>query len=123
MKKTGTILRTAICAVLMFSSLLFAAVEGFNLFSGDWKLFENEGVAFFQTAAKILLSLFCFAVCLSVMIRKDKPALWEGIMLLGMTLSAAPFVSNNLGWLFVALAALFMISELLMGKTHRKHHG
>lgn len=111
MKKTLILLHIAVCALFMLSSLLFAAIEIFQLFSGDWKLFENEILAFMQIAAKILLSFYCFAISIRAVIRNKQPFLFEGIQLLLITLSAAPFVSNNFGWLFVVPAALFLISD------------
>lgn len=112
MKKIASVLRALLCGLMLLSALAFTAVALWQLFSQDWKLFENVYLALGQVLAKLLLSLFCFTLSLRALIRGNSPCFWEGIFLLGITLAAAPFVSNQLGWLLALPSAGFLLLEL-----------
>lgn len=111
MKKVRIWLRMIVCVLFMLSAVVFASIEGLLLFSDDWKLFENDRLAFVQLIAKILLCLYCFTINLRATLKRKQSDLWSGIQLLGVTLAAAPFLSNHLGVPFAVLAVLFLISE------------
>lgn len=111
MKTAGNLIRIAGCILFMISSVLFMAVSGWQLFSGDWRLFENNLPALVHMLIKLLLSLYCLALSLKAAFRKNGTALWEGIQLLAVSLTAAPLVSNRLGWLFVLFSAPVLLSD------------
>lgn len=111
MKRIRVLLRIFVCVLLMLSALVFAAIEGWQLFSGDWRLYENDSLALAQIIVKIMLCLYCFGVSLRGALLRNEPWLWGGLQLLGITLAAAPFVSNHLGDVFVLPAVLFLISD------------
>lgn len=111
MKKIRLLLHNVVCVLFMLSSLVFVTVGGWQLFSGDWTLFENDSLALAQIVAKIVLSTYCFAISLRALLRRKQSCLWTGVQLFGVALAAAPFVSNHLGYLFVLLAVLFLLLE------------
>lgn len=111
MKKAVYALRVAICALLMLSALVFAAIEGWQLASADWALFENHRLVLVQTTARLIMALYCFGICLNAVLRKKQSFAWEGLRLLAVALAAAPFVSNYLGWAVACPALLLLISD------------
>lgn len=111
MKKLGILLRIAVCALLVLSGVGVIAVAGWQLVSGDWKLFENDIWALIQIFAKILLSVYCIGIALKAIYQKKGACLWTAVRLFAVSLVAAPFPSNHLGWLFVLPAFLFLLLQ------------
>lgn len=117
MKRIRLLLHSVMCILFMLSAFVFVTIGGWQLLSGDWTLFENDQLALVQIVAKIMLSLYCFVISLRAVLRRKKSCLWAGVQLLGITLAAAPFISNHLGYLFVVFAVLFLLSELNVWTT------
>lgn len=120
MKKVKTVLRIFLCALFILGGLVFGAIQGFQILSGDWRLFENQGLALIQYLAKCLLALYCLGISLAAAIRYRQSCLWTGAQLLAITLASAPFVSNGLGWPFVGLAVLLLLTQLPARKPFPK---
>lgn len=112
MKKIGSLLRIVICSLFLLSALVFTVIEGWQLLSGDWRLFENDHLALAQNVVRLLLCLYCFWLSLHCILGKKPSYSWEGAQLLGISLAAAPFVSNHLALPFILLAALLLLLEL-----------
>lgn len=111
MKKALRIFRIIICVIGMAASLFFVFTEGLMLITGDWKLFENESLALIRYFIRLLFSVFAFAICFIAVWKKNRSFWREGLCLLIVSLSVAPFVSNCLGWCMALLCVLFLLSE------------
>lgn len=111
MKKAWTFLRISICSLCMLTALIFVCIEGWLLFSGDWKLFENDLLVVFQLCARLLAALLASATSLMAALQRKPSFLREGSCMLILSLASLPFISNQLGWSFVVLSVLFLLSD------------
>jgi hypothetical protein len=113
-------MKTVILSLRILSAVLVAAValalvivEGALLISGDFLLYERPVAAFLRLSVRLILPTATLIIALLSIIRRRSRYLFEGFCLLGSTALTAPFLSNHFGLYFIALAALFTLSQLL----------
>lgn len=111
MKRSNRIVRNGICILCMLTALIFLVIEGWLLFAGDWKLFENHTLAAVQASLRVLVTLAAFLLSTWAFVRKERNFVWAGAGFLAASVLSLPFVSNGIGWIFVILSALFLLSE------------
>lgn len=116
MKKLIFTLRTVSGTLLALVALVFAVIEATLLVTLDFALYENQFIAFIQLALRLILALAALALGILSLAKLKRSFLFEGICLVASTVIMIPFVSNNFGIYFSAVAALFLISHLLFHK-------
>lgn len=116
MKKLIFTLRTVSGTLLALVALIFAVIEATLLVTLDFALYENQFIAFIQLALRLILAMAALALGILSLAKLKRAFLFEGICLIASTAIMIPFVSNNFGIYFFAVAALFLISHLLFHK-------
>lgn len=111
MKKAYDILRSCVLILCVLVALVFLAVEGWLLLSGDWKLFEYPGLACMQLVLRIALLLPGLLVCCFALVRKDRSFVAAGLGFLAASVIAVFSLSNGLGWALVLLSGLFLLTD------------
>lgn len=113
MKKFCRIYPAVSAGLVMLVSLVFVVLEGTLLFTGDFLLYEWQLLAFLQRILRFLLPAAAFAVGLLFFLKRQRSFLPESLTILLCTAAAAPFIGNSVGFVFIAIAALFIIGCLL----------
>lgn len=116
MKKLTFTLRTVSGTLLALVALVFAVIEATLLVTLDFALYENQFIAFIQLALRLILAMAALALGILSLAKLKRSFLFEGICLIASTAIMIPFVSNNFGIYFFAVAALFLISHLIFHK-------
>ncbi len=114
MKKCSWLINLFVAALISLVGLVFLFLEGRLLLSGDWLLHEMKLLAFFQYLFKTALAAFCLLVGIRVFIKKDKCFLFESIVILAACVAMAPFITNGFPLYFIALATVFILSNLFV---------
>ena len=120
MRKFGRVFRLITGSLVSLVALVFAVLEVTLLVTLDFALYENQFIAFIQLALRIILALAALALGVLSLVKYKRSFLREGICLTASTAVMIPFVSNNVGLYFTAVAALFALSHLLFHKFGRK---
>ena len=120
MRKLSLALRIVSGALVSLVAFVFAVLEVTLLVTLDFALYENQFIAFIQLALRIILALAALALGVLSLAKPGRSFLREGICLMASTAVMSPFVSNNVGIYFTAVAALFALSHLLFHKFGRK---
>ena len=116
MRKLSFVLRIISGALVSLVAFVFAVLEVTLLVTLDFSLYENRFIAFIQLALRIILALAALALGVLSLVKPGRSFLREGICLLASTAVMIPFVSNNVGLYFTAVATLFLIAHLLFHK-------
>lgn len=120
MRKLSLALRIVSGALVSLVAFVFAVLEVTLLVTLDFALYENQFIAFIQLALRIILALAALALGVLSLVKSGRSFLREGICLLASTAVMIPFISNNVGLYFTAVAALFALSHLLFDKFRAK---
>ena len=120
MRKLSLALRIVSGALVSLVAFVFAVLEVTLLVTLDFALYENRFIAFIQLALRIILALAALALGVLSFVKHKRSFLREGICLTASTAVMIPFVSNNVGLYFTAVAALFLIAHLLFHKFGRE---
>ena len=120
MRKLSLVLRITSGALVTLVAFVFAVLEIALLVTLDFTLYENQFIAFIQLALRIALALAALALGVLSLVKSERSFLREGICLLASTAVMIPFVSNNVGLYFTAVATLFLIAHLLFEKFGRE---
>ena len=116
MKKLTLLLHVVSGVLVALVALVFAILEATLLVTLDFVLYENQVIAFIQLAARLILSLASLALGILSVVKPRRSFLTEGICLVASAAVTIPFISNNFGIYFTAVAAFFLISQLLSRK-------
>ena len=120
MRKLSLVLRIVSGALVSLVAFVFAVLEIALLVTLDFALYENQFIAFIQLALRIILALAALALGVLSLVKPGRSFLREGICLTASTAVMIPFISNNVGLYFTAVAALFALSHLLFDKFGAK---
>jgi hypothetical protein len=120
MRKLSLVLRIVSGALVALVAFVFAVLEVTLLVTLDFALYENQFIAFIQLALRIALALAALALGVLSLVKPGRSFLREGICLTASTAVMIPFVSNNVGLYFTAVAAFFLIAHLLFHKFGRE---
>ena len=120
MRKLSLVLRITSSALVALVAFVFAVLEVTLLVTLDFTLYENQFIAFIQLALRIALALAALALGVLSLVKYKRSFLREGICLTTSTAVMIPFVSNNVGLYFTAMAAIFALSHLLFDKFRAK---
>ena len=120
MRKLSLVLRIVSGALVSLVAFVFAVLEVTLLVTLDFALYENQFIAFIQLALRIILALAALTLGVLSLVKTGRSFLREGICLTASTAVMIPFVSNNVGLYFTAVAALFELSHLLFDKFGAK---
>ena len=112
MKKWSLVLRAASSLPVLLAGLIWAALEGFLLFSGDWLLYENQALAFIQEGLKWMMAVLALYQGGRGVLWPDRPAAFGGICMFAASAAAAPLMSNGFGLYFCLAAAIFLLCHL-----------
>ena len=119
MRKLSLVLRIVSGALIALVAFVFAVLDVTLLVTLDFTLYENQFIAFIQLALRIALALAALALGVLSLVKPGRSFLREGICLTASTAVMIPFISNNVGLYFSAVAALFLIAHLLFHKFGR----
>lgn len=120
MRTFSLILRTAASILIVLISLAFVVIEGTLLFTGDFLLYENPIIAFFQLILRLVIPLITLTVGIFTVIKTKRSFLFESITFFSVALAMSPFLSNNFGIYFIALATLYLLSNILFNLSSKK---
>ena len=120
MFRLSLVLRIVSGALVALVAFVFAVLEVTLLVTLDFTLYENQFIAFIQLALRIILALAALALGVLSLAKPGRSFLREGICLTASTAVMIPFISNNVGLYFTAVAALFALSHLLFDKFGAK---
>lgn len=120
MRKLSLVFRIVSGALVALVAFVFAVLEVTLLVTLDFALYENQFIAFIQLALRIILALAALALGVLSLVKSGRSFLREGICLLASTAVMIPFISNNVGLYFTAVAVLFALSHLLFDKFGAK---
>ena len=120
MKKLMFALRILSGVLVSLVALVFTVLEATLLVTQDFMLYENRFIAFIQLVIRLILASAALVIGVLSIAKSRRSFLPEGICLVVSTAVMIPFVSNNFGIYFTAVAALFLISHLLFHKFGEK---
>lgn len=112
MKEKRRLIPRILGALCTLMAVAFLVIEGWLLFAGDWRLFENSGLAFVQALCRFFLALLAVYAGFSTILWKKRknPGLAWGLF--ASALVSVPFLSNGAGWILVMLAGMFLLARL-----------
>lgn len=121
MKKVGKILCYIFAAFVILFSLIFIVIEGYNLFSGDWTLYENATNGFVRYLCRFILALFGISLGIFTYFalnKKESETLktyffFGTFALLIASIIIFQFATNYMDILFSTLPSLYFLSALL----------
>lgn len=120
MRTFSLIMRIAASILIVLISLAFVVIEGTLLFTGDFLLYENPIIAFFQLILRLVIPLITLTVGIFTVIKTKRSFLFESITFFSAALAMSPFLSNNFGIYFIALATLYLLSNILFNLSSKK---
>lgn len=121
MKKIGKILSYIFALFTIVFSLIFIVIEGYNLFSGNWMLYENALNGFIRYLCRFVISLFGLALGIFTYFALNKKEnetlkiyLYFGMLVLFISsIIISQFATNYIDILFLTLPLLYFLSVLL----------
>ena len=113
MKKLSVALRLISGILVAVVALVFVILEATLLITLDFKLYENQTLAFIQLILRLIIAAYALVLGVLSIIKSKRSFLWEGICLLAASVVMIFFASNNVGVYFTILSLLFVISHLL----------
>lgn len=132
MKKVGKILCYIFAAFVILFSFIFIIIEGYNLFSGDWKLYENSTNGFIRYLCRFILALFGIILGIFTYFalnKKENETLkiyffFGTFALLISSIIICQFATNYMDVLFSTLPSLYFLSALIYaigeGRTKKR---
>ena len=121
MKKVGKILSYIFAAFIILFSLVFIVIEGYNLFSCDWIIYENAINGFVRYLCRFIIALFGITMGIFTyfaLSKKENKILqmyyfFGTIILLISSIIISQFATNYINILFSTLPLLYFLSSLL----------
>lgn len=120
MKKLSVALRLISGILVAVVALVFVILEATLLITLDFKLYENQTLAFIQLILRLIIAAYALVLGVLSIIKSNRSFLWEGICMLAVSLVMIFFASNNVGVYFTILSLLFVISHLLFSVSENK---
>ena len=120
MKKLSVALRLISGVLVAVVALVFVILEATLLITLDFKLYENQTLAFIQLILRLIIAAYALVLGVLSIIKSKRSFLWEGICLLAASLVMIFFASNNVGVYFTILSLMFVISHLLFSVSDNK---
>ena len=120
MKKLSVALRLISGILVAVVAVVFVILEATLLVTLDFKLYENQTLAFIQLILRLIIAAYALVLGVLSIIKSKRSFLWEGICLLAASLVMIFFASNNVGVYFTILSLLFVISHLLFSVSDNK---
>lgn len=120
MKKLSVALRLISGILVAVVAVVFVILEATLLVTLDFKLYENQTLAFIQIILRLVIAAYALALGVLSIIKSKRSFLWEGICLLAASLVMIFFASNNVGVYFTILSLMFVISHLLFSVSDNK---
>ena len=117
MKRFSRIFRVISAALVMLVAFVFTVLESTLFVTLDFLLYENELVAAIQLLFKLSVSIGAFAIGLLAIVKKSRSFFAEGSCILLSSVVMTPFVCNNFGWYFIAVSAVFLVSDFVWLKS------
>lgn len=111
MKIVRLTLRIIICVLCFIIALAFLGIEGFALISAEWMLYENIVLSLIQKAFKATIALMAFGVDFIALMKLNCSHMSYGIGFLAVSFVAMPFSVNRIGWFFIFLSVLFILTD------------
>lgn len=121
MKKAGKIISYIFSAFVILFSLVFIVIEGYNLFSADWTLYENATNGFIRYLCRFILAIFGIVIGIFTYISVGKKSnktlltyLYFGSLAFFISsMIISFFATNYLDILFCALPILYFLGITL----------
>lgn len=120
MKKLSVALRLISGILVAVVAVVFVILEATLLITLDFKLYENQTLAFIQLILRLIIAAYALVLGVLSIIKSKRSFLWEGICLLAASLVMIFFASNNVGVYFTIFSLLFVISHLLFSASDNK---
>ena len=120
MKKLSVALRLISGILVAVVAVVFVILEATLLITLDFKLYENQILAFIQLILRLIIAAYALVLGVLSIIKSKRSFLWEGICLLAASVVMIFFASNNVGVYFTILSLLFVISHLLFSVSDNK---
>lgn len=117
MKKLRLTLRYTASALVALVALAFTVLEGTLLVTLDFTLYEDKLLALLQLLLRLLIASSALALGVLSLVKRTRTFLPHSLCLLAATAVMIPFVSNGIGIYLTAVAALFLLSQILSLKT------
>ena len=117
MKKLALTLRYTASALVALVALVFTVLEGTLLITLDFTLYEDRLLSLLQLILRLLLASSALALGISSLVKRTRAFLPHSLCLLAAAAVTIPFVSNGIGIYLTAVAALFLLSQILSLKT------
>lgn len=138
MKRIGKIIAYIFGGLVIAFSLVFGFIEGRNLFSGDWLLYENVIDGFIRYFFRFILAIFSLAIGISTyfILRKSNESetlslyyRFGVLSFLTSSIVVGCFSSNYIDLLFIILTiiysfgvTLYFYSEKISVISHAKNN-
>lgn len=120
MKKLSVALRLISGILVAVVALVFVILEATLLITLDFKLYENQTLAFIQLILRLIIAAYALVLGVLSIVKSKRSFLWEGICLLAASAVMIFFASNNVGVYFTILSLLFVMSHLLFSVSDNK---
>ena len=114
MKKAGKIISCIFATFIILFSLVFIVIEGYNLFSGDWTIYENVTDGFVRYLCRFILAIFGIVVGIFTYVSINKKS--NKILLTYLYFGSIAFVISSIIISFFAtnyLDILFSVIPIL----------
>ncbi len=114
MKKAGKIISYIFAALIILFSFVFIVIEGYNLFSGDWTIYENVTDGFVRYLCRFILAIFGIVVGIFTYVSINKKS--NKILLTYLYFGSIAFVISSIIISFFAtnyLDILFSVIPIL----------
>lgn len=121
MRKTGKIISYIFSAFIILFSLIFIVIEGYNLFSADWTLYENATDGFVRYLCRFILAIFGIVIGIFTyfaMSKKSNKTLliylyFGSIAFIISSIIISFFATNYLDILFCVVPILYFLGVTL----------
>ncbi len=121
MRKTGKIISYIFSAFIILFSLVFIVIEGYNLFSADWTLYENVTDGFVRYLCRFILAIFGIVIGIFTyfaMSKKSNKTLliylyFGSIAFIISSIIISFFATNYLDILFCVVPILYFLGVTL----------
>ena len=128
MKKALNILKLLVSAVIGLLALVFAVIEGRNLFSGDWQIYEYAFGGFVRYLSRLILALFALLQAMLPLINRKRTSETLAVVnvagsvgLVVISVFLLMFATNYVGEVAMGIS---MVNVILVGLTeHMNRNG
>ena len=114
MRKAGKIISYIFSALIILFSLVFIVIEGYNLFSVDWTLYENATDGFVRYLCRFILAIFGIVIGIFTYFAMSKKS--NKILLIYLYFGSIAFIISSIIISFFAtnyLDILFCVVPIL----------